>query len=86
MRAGPATARCWWAVVQEHQDRSGRAPDLVAADPGFYSKTGEVTAKAMASIKRVSVPTTDTKSARHKQEQKRRWFKKGLRRRISVLK
>lgn len=27
-------------------------------------------------VKRVSVPTSGTKSARRKQEQKKRWFKK----------
>ena len=69
----------------------GQAPDLVAADPGFYSQTGEATAKAMG-VKRVSVPATGTKSARRKQEQKKRWFKKaqrwrtGCEGRISVLK
>jgi IS5 family transposase len=78
-------------AVQVHQDRLGRAPDLVAADPGFYSAKGEATAKAMG-VKRVSVPATGTKSARRKQEQKKRWFKKaqrwrtGCEGRISVLK
>jgi IS5 family transposase len=78
-------------AVQAHQDRLGRVPDLVAADPGFYSAKGEATAKAMG-VKRVSVPATGTKSARRKQEQKRRWFKKaqrwrtGCEGRISVLK
>jgi IS5 family transposase len=78
-------------AVQVHQERLGRMPDLVAADPGFYSKAGETTAKAMG-VSRVSVPATGTKSARRKREQKRRWFKKaqrwrtGCEGRISVLK
>ena len=78
-------------AIREHQDRLGRVPDLVAADPGFYSGTGEATAKAMG-VKRVSVPATGTKSARRKQEQKKRWFKKaqrwrtGCEGRISLLK
>ena len=78
-------------AVQAHQDRLGRVPDLLAADPGFYSAQGEATVKAMG-VKRVSVPATGTKSARRKQEQKRRWFKKaqrwrtGCEGRISVLK
>jgi IS5 family transposase len=78
-------------AVQAHQDRLGRVPDLVAADPGFYSAKGEAAAKALG-VKRVSVPATGTKSARRKQEQKRRWFKKaqrwrtGCEGRISVLK
>jgi len=78
-------------AIREHQDRLGRVPDLVAADPGFYSGTGEATAKAMG-VKWVSVPATGTKSARRKQEQKKRWFKKaqrwrtGCEGRISLLK
>ncbi len=78
-------------AIQVHHDRLGRVPDLVAADPGFYSATAEITAKAMG-VKRVSVPATGTKSAQRKQEQKKRWFKKaqkwrtGCEGRISLLK
>lgn len=35
-------------------DWLGRVPDLVAADPDFYSATGEATAEAVG-VKRVSV-------------------------------
>jgi transposase, IS5 family len=78
-------------AIQVHHDRLGRVPDLVAADPGFYSATAETTAKAMG-VKRVSVPATGTKSAQRKQKQKKRWFKKaqkwrtGCEGRISLLK
>ncbi|MGH9669464.1 MAG: ISNCY family transposase, partial [Terriglobales bacterium] len=78
-------------AIQVHHDRLGRVPDLVAADPGFYSARAEMTAKAMG-VKRVSVPATGTKSAQRKQEQKKRWFKKaqkwrtGCEGRISLLK
>jgi len=78
-------------AIQVHQERFGRVPDLVAADPGFYSAEAETTAKALG-VKRVSVPNGGTKSAQRKQEQKKRWFKKaqkwrtGCEGRISVLK
>lgn len=78
-------------AIQVHHERLGRVPDLVAADPGFYSATAETTAKAMG-VKRVSVPNSGTKSAQRKQEQKKRWFKKaqkwrtGCEGRISLLK
>ncbi len=78
-------------AIQVHHARLGRVPDLVAADPGFYSATAETTAKAMG-VKRASVPATGTKSAQRKQEQKKRWFKKaqkwrtGCEGRISLLK
>jgi IS5 family transposase len=67
----PSDSALLVSAVQAHQDRLGRVPDLVAADPGFYSKTGEATAKAIG-VKRVSVPATGTKSARRTQEQKKR--------------
>ena len=66
----------------------GRVPDLAAADPGFYSTTGEATAKAMG-VKRVSVPATGTKSARRSRNRRfkktQRW-RTGCEGRISVLK
>ena len=63
-------------ALQVHQQRLGRLPDLVAADAGFYSAEAETAAKAMG-VKRVSVPNRSTKSPQRKQEQKKRWFKKG---------
>ena len=63
-------------ALQVHQQRLGRIPDLVAADAGFYSAAAETTAKALG-VKRVSVPNRATKSPQRKQEQKKRWFKRG---------
>ena len=63
-------------ALQVHQRRLGRIPDLVAADAGFYSAAADTTAHAMG-VKRVSVPNRATKSPQRKQEQKKRWFKKG---------
>jgi IS5 family transposase len=78
-------------AIEVHHRRLGRAPDLVAADAGFYSATGETTARALG-VKRLSVPNRATKSAARKREQKKRSFKKaqkwrtGCEGRISVLK
>jgi IS5 family transposase len=72
----PSDSELLVPAVQIHQQRLGRVPDLVAADAGFYSAAGEATAKAMG-VKRVSVPNRSTKSGPRKQEQKKRWFKKG---------
>ena len=62
--------------IEIHQQRTGRTPDLVAADAGFYSAKNETKAQEMG-VKRVSVPSRSTKSAKRKQHQKQRWFKKG---------
>ena len=77
--------------IQKHQELFERAPVLVAADAGFFSAANEEPAK-QAGVKRVSIPSCSTKSAKRKQEQKKRWFKKaqkwrtGCEGRISVLK
>jgi IS5 family transposase len=78
-------------AIVVHEERAGRVPDLVAADPGFYSAAAETTAKDLG-VTRVSVPNGGTKSAQRKQEQRKRWFKQaqrwrtGCEGRISVLK
>jgi IS5 family transposase len=77
--------------VTKHLELLGRTPDLVAADAGFFSAANE-TAVQKLGVKRVAVPSRSTKSAKRKQEQKKRWFKKaqqwrtGSEGRISVLK
>lgn len=78
-------------AIEIHELLTGRIPDLVAGDAGFYSAKNTATAQ-QAGVKRVSVPNRSTKSAERKREQKKRWFKKGQKwrtgceGRISVLK
>ena len=64
--------------IESHHERTGRTPDLAAADAGFYSAKNVAEAEAMG-VKRVSVPNRSTKSAVRKKLQKERWFKKGQR-------
>jgi IS5 family transposase len=74
-----------------HEQRTGRQPDLAAADAGFYSAKNEAAARQLG-VKKVSVPNRSTKSAERRRYQKQRWFKKGQKwrtgceGRISVLK
>jgi IS5 family transposase len=78
-------------AIEKHKELFGRAPDLAAADAGFFSAANEAEAKALG-VKRVAVPSRSTKSEKRKLEQKKRWFKKaqkwrtGCEGRISVLK
>jgi IS5 family transposase len=62
--------------IEAHQRLTGRTPELVSADAGFYSAKNEAKAQEMG-VKRVSVPNRSTKSAERKQLQKQRWFKQG---------
>ena len=78
-------------AIAIHEQRTGRKPDLVSADAGFYSAKNEAEAKQMG-VKRVSIPNRSSKSAERRRYQKQRWFKKGQKwrtgceGRISVLK
>jgi transposase, IS5 family len=77
--------------IEKHQELLGRVPDLATGDAGFFSAANEADAKELG-VKRVAVPSRNTKSEKRKQEQKKRWFKKaqkwrtGCEGRISVLK
>jgi IS5 family transposase len=77
--------------VEQHILQFGRAPELVTADPGFFSAANEARAEELG-VQRVSIPSHATKSPARKQRQKKRWFRKaqkwrtGCEGRISVLK
>jgi len=87
----PADSTLLEGCLEQHVEQFGRAPQRVAADPGFFSAANESKAEQMG-VNRVSIPSHDTKSPARKQRQKQRWFKKlqkwrtGCEGRISVLK
>jgi DDE family transposase len=87
----PADSTLLEGCLEQHVEQFGRAPESVAADPGFFSAANESKAEQMG-VGRVSIPSHDTKSPARKQRQKQRWFKKlqkwrtGCEGRISVLK
>ena len=76
--------------LEQHVEQSAGS-GRVAADPGFFSAANESKAEQLG-VKRVSIPSHDTKSPARKQRQKQRWFKElqkwrtGCEGRISVLK
>jgi IS5 family transposase len=77
--------------IERHIEQFGQAPQLAAADAGFFSAANEAKAAELG-VKWVAVPSQSTKSQQRKQRQKKRWFKKaqkwrtGCEGRISVLK
>jgi IS5 family transposase len=87
----PADSALLVPSVEQHILLFDRAPDLVTADPGFFSAANEARAEEMG-VRRVSIPSHATKSATRRQRQKKRWFRKarkwrtGCEGRISVLK
>jgi IS5 family transposase len=57
----PADSTLLIPAVQEHVRQFGRSPELVAADPGFFSAANEADAEERG-VKRVSIPSHATKS------------------------
>jgi IS5 family transposase len=74
-----------------HRQVFGRAPQLLAADRGFWSHANKQNAKT-AGVKRVCIPALGKLSAEQRAEQHQRWFRCGQRLRaecegrISVMK
>jgi IS5 family transposase len=87
----PADSTLLIPSLQQHIEQFGRAPDALAADPGFFSAANEAAAEKLG-VKRVSIPSNGTPGKQRKEKQKKRWFKKlqkwrtGCEGRISVLK
>jgi IS5 family transposase len=87
----PADSTLLEGCLEKHVEQFGRAPERLAADPGFFSAANESKADQLG-VKRVSIPSHDTKSPARKQRQKQHWFKElqkwrtGCEGRISVLK
>jgi len=71
----PADATLLEGCLEQYAEQFGRAPQQVAADPGFFSAANESKAHEMG-VSRVSIPSHDTKSPARKQRQQQRWFKK----------
>src|SRR5260370_20037104 len=63
-------------AIERNEKLTGRTPDLVAADNGFFSAKNEAAAHEKG-VKRVSIPNRSTKSEARRQTQKKRWFKNG---------
>ena len=87
----PSDSELVITAIDAHERKLGCTPRLVAGDAAFYSSNNEAAAHEKG-VKRVSIPSRNTKSAERKREQKKRWFKQGQKwrtgceGRISVLK
>ncbi len=87
----PADSALLVEAVEQHEERLGPVPRIVAADAGFYSQANEKRLEEMG-VKNVSVPNRKTRSEQRRSHQKKRSFKQGQRwrtgceGRISVLK
>ena len=62
--------------IEKHRQRLGRTPDLVAADAGFSTLANEISAETLG-VKRVAIPRRGKVSAKRRQVQRERWFRRG---------
>jgi IS5 family transposase len=71
------------ASLENHQERFGKAPHLLAADRGFASPENERRAKE-AGVKRVVIPYAGKAPPERVKEQHARWFRAGYRFRAGI--
>jgi len=64
----PADSTLLVPSLEQHIKQFGRAPEAIAADPGFFSAANEAKAEEMGA-RRVSIPSHATKSPARKQRQ-----------------
>jgi IS5 family transposase len=78
-------------ALDVHRQLLGRMPYLVTADAAFFSQHNETAARTLG-VKRVAIPSRNTKSVQRKRLEKTRWFRNaqrwrtGSEVRISLLK
>ncbi len=90
-QGNPSDADLLAPVLQQHRERFGHAPHLLAVDRGVFSPENEALARRMH-IRHVVMPKPGYQDKRRKRRQKLAWFKRGQRfrngieGRISVVK
>jgi len=70
----PADSKLLTSCIERHIQQFGHAPELAAADAGFFSAANAAQAE-QSGVQRVAIPSQSTKSPQRKQLQKKRWFK-----------
>ena len=74
----PSDSELLIPALEAHEAKLGRIPRLIAADAGFSSAKNEAAARAKG-VKRVCIPNYNSRDPARKREQKKPWFRNGLR-------
>lgn len=69
--------------LERHRERFGKPPDLLVGDRGVHSAPNEQLARD-AGVKRVVLPYNGKAPPERKQQEKQRWFRRGLRFRAGI--
>jgi IS5 family transposase len=79
----PDDSTSWMPALEQHQASFGRVPGMATGDRGFFSAKNEREAEALG-VKKVALPARGRLSAKRTQQQKQRWFRRGLRWRAGI--
>jgi IS5 family transposase len=91
LEGNPNDQTQWLPSLKHHQALFEHPPDQASGDRGLYSPDNEAQAKQMG-VRRVILPKPGYRSARRKEHERQRWFRRGRRYhhgiegRISVVK
>jgi IS5 family transposase len=83
LTGNPADTTSWMPALEQHQASFGRAPEMATGDRGFFSAKNEREAEALG-VKKVALPARGRLSAKRAEQQKQRWFRRGLRWRAGI--
>jgi IS5 family transposase len=79
----PDDSTSWMPALEQHQASFGRAPEMATGDRGFFSANNEREAQALG-VKKVALLARGRLSAKRAEQQKQRWFRRGLRWRAGI--
>lgn len=78
LEGNAADTNSFCPAIEQHKALFGHAPDLAAADRGFFSARNEQEAKGLG-VEKVALPARGRLSKKRANRQKERWFKRALR-------
>jgi len=83
LAGNPADSTSWMPALEQHQASFGQAPVMASGDRGFFSANNEREAQTLG-VKKVALPARGRLSAKRAEQQKQRWFRRGLRWRAGI--
>jgi IS5 family transposase len=83
LTGNPEDSTSWMPALEQHQACFGQAPAMASGDRGFFSAHNEREAQALG-VKKVALPARGRLSAKRAEQQKQRWFRRGLRWRAGI--
>ena len=83
LAGNPADSTSWMPALEQHQASFGQAPEMASGDRGFFSAHNEREAQTLG-VKKVALPARGRLSAKRAEQQKQRWFRRGLRWRAGI--